>query len=81
MQVPGVPFEMKYIMNEHVIPELKKRFSSRIIIHKNIMTYGTYEAKMAELLEGFEAELPANIKLAIFTFIWNNKTSSYGIRQ
>ncbi|MBP8959875.1 MAG: competence/damage-inducible protein A [Bacteroidales bacterium] len=62
--MPGVPFEMKYIMNEHVIPELKKRFSSRIIIHKNIMTYGTYEAKMAELLEGFEAELPANIKLA-----------------
>jgi len=62
--LPGVPFEMKYIMNEHVIPDLKKRFRSNIIIHKNIMTYGTYEAKMAELLEKFEAELPTNIKLA-----------------
>ncbi|HCI54694.1 MAG TPA: competence/damage-inducible protein A [Bacteroidales bacterium] len=62
--MPGVPLEMKYIMNEHVIPELKRRFSSMIIIHKNIMTYGTYEAKLAELLEGFEAELPSNIKLA-----------------
>ncbi len=64
ISMPGVPAEMKYIMNEHVLPELKKRFTSQVIMHRNIMTYGTSEAKLAEILTGFEAELPENIKLA-----------------
>ncbi len=64
ISMPGVPHEMKHIMNEHVIPELKKRFTSQHIIHKNIMTYGTFEAKLAEILTDFEAGLPDNIKLA-----------------
>jgi nicotinamide-nucleotide amidase len=64
ISMPGVPTEMKYIMNEHVLPELKKRFTSQVIQHRNIMTYGTPEAKLAEILTGFEAELPENIKLA-----------------
>ena len=64
ISMPGVPFEMKYIMTEHVLPELNKRFISQVIIHKNIMTYGTFEAKLAELLEPFEKELPESIKLA-----------------
>jgi len=64
ISMPGVPFEMKYIMTEHVLPELNKRFISQVIIHKNIMTYGTFEAKLAELLEPFEKELPEAIKLA-----------------
>jgi competence/damage-inducible protein CinA-like protein len=64
VSMPGVPYEMKYIMKEHVLPDLNKRFTSQIIIHRNIMTYGTYEARLAELLSGFEAGLPASIKLA-----------------
>ena len=64
ISMPGVPYEMKYIMNQHVLPELNKRFTSQIIIHRNIMTYGTFEAKLAEMLTGFEARLPGNIKLA-----------------
>ena len=64
ISMPGVPYEMKYIMTEHVLPELNKRFTSQIIIHRNIMTYGTFEAKLAEILTGFEAGLPPNIKLA-----------------
>jgi nicotinamide-nucleotide amidase len=59
-----VPHEMIYIMNEHVLPELKKRFSSQTIIHKNIMTYGVGESSLAEILKGFEEVLPAEIKLA-----------------
>jgi len=55
---------MKYLMTEHVLPDLNKRFISQVIIHKNIMTYGTFEAKLAELLEPFEKELPEAIKLA-----------------
>ena len=64
ISMPGVPYEMKHIMTEHVLPELNKRFTSQIIIHRNIMTYGTFEAKLAEMLTGFEAGLPENIKLA-----------------
>ncbi|NSW93679.1 MAG: competence/damage-inducible protein A [Bacteroidales bacterium] len=64
MSLPGVPAEMKYLMTEHAIPELKRRYKSQVIIHKNIMTYGTYEAKLAEILTGFESALPDCIKLA-----------------
>jgi nicotinamide-nucleotide amidase len=62
--MPGVPNEMKFLMREHVIPELKKRFTSQVIIHRNIMTYGAPEALLAELLEGFESSLPPDIRLA-----------------
>lgn len=64
ISMPGVPSEMKYLMKEHIIPELKQRFISQSIIHKNIMTYGEMEARLAELLASFEAELPPEIKLA-----------------
>jgi nicotinamide-nucleotide amidase len=64
ISMPGVPHEMKYLMRELVLPELNKRFTSQIIIHRNIMTYGTFEAKLAEILTSFESGLPENIKLA-----------------
>jgi nicotinamide-nucleotide amidase len=64
ISMPGVPYEMKYIMTGHVIPELKKKFISQQIIHRNIMTYGTFEAKLAEILTDFEAGLPKHLKLA-----------------
>jgi nicotinamide-nucleotide amidase len=64
ISMPGVPYEMKHIMTEVVLPELKERFTSQIIIHKNIMTYGTFESKLAEILTDFESKLPENIRLA-----------------
>jgi len=64
VSLPGVPAEMKYLMNQHVLPELKKRFTSQVIIHRNIMTYGSPEARLAEILTGFEAGLSGNIRLA-----------------
>jgi nicotinamide-nucleotide amidase len=64
ISLPGIPFEMMHIMSEHVIPELKKRFRTQVIIHRNIMTYGTFEAKLAEILKEFETGLPDGIKLA-----------------
>ncbi len=64
VSMPGVPHEMKHIMNERVLPELRRRFKSQTIIHKNIMTYGMPEAKLAENLTDFEAQLPEEIRLA-----------------
>jgi nicotinamide-nucleotide amidase len=64
ISMPGVPHEMKHLMTELVLPELNKRFTSQNIIHRNIMTYGTFESKLADILTGFESGLPENIKLA-----------------
>lgn len=64
ISMPGVPSEMIYIMSRHVIPEIKNRFTSQKIVHKNIMTYGAPEARLAEILTGFEARIPAGVKLA-----------------
>src|SRR5512133_1096039 len=64
ISMPGVPQEMKYLMTELILPELNQRFKSQVIIHRNIMTYGTFEAKLADILTEFESELPDSIKLA-----------------
>jgi nicotinamide-nucleotide amidase len=64
ISMPGVPNEMKHLMMKNVLPELNKRFISQVIVHRNIMTYGTFESKLADLLTDFEAGLPDNIKLA-----------------
>jgi nicotinamide-nucleotide amidase len=64
ISMPGVPYEMKYIMTDQAIPRLKTRFTSQVVIHRNIMTYGVPEARLAEILTGFEASLPEMIRLA-----------------
>jgi nicotinamide-nucleotide amidase len=64
ISMPGVPHEMMHLMTFIVLPELKKRFTSQIIIHRNIMTYGSFESKLADTLADFEAGLPEYIKLA-----------------
>lgn len=73
ISMPGVPGEMMYIMNQHVLPELKKKFTSQVIIHRNIMTYGTSESRLAEILTGFEASLPAEVRLAYLPSFGINK--------
>ncbi len=64
ISMPGVPYEMKHIMKEHVLPLLADRLPGGVIVHKNIMTYGIAEAMLAERLETFENELPGEIRLA-----------------
>ena len=64
ISMPGVPYEMKHLMKELVLPELNKRFISQIIIHRNIMTYGIGESLLADRLTEFESGLPESIKLA-----------------
>ncbi len=64
VSMPGVPYEMKEMMTSHIIPMLKERFTIGHVLFRLIMTYGTFEAKLAEYLEGFEADLPPHIRLA-----------------
>ncbi len=65
VSIPGVPFEMKTLMLNHILPELKTKFNSKVIVHKVVMTQGSFEAKLAEILEEWEEGLKEkNIKLA-----------------
>jgi competence/damage-inducible protein CinA-like protein len=64
VSMPGVPFEMKALMKEQVIPALQKKFSFGFIYHKTIMTHGVGESKLAEMIQHVEDELPDHIKLA-----------------
>lgn len=64
ISLPGVPYEMKYIIENHIIPKLVKEFDRPYIIHKTIMTYGQGESLVAERIENWENNLPDFIKLA-----------------
>lgn len=65
VSMPGVPYEMKAIMQEYVIPELKKKFKLPVIFHKTILTQGIGESFLAELIKDWEESLKEkNIKLA-----------------
>jgi len=62
--MPGVPFEMKTLMELEVIPKIVKEFKRPFIYHKTIRTYGLGESAIAQRLETWENNLPKAIKLA-----------------
>ncbi len=64
ISMPGVPYEMKELMTKQILPSISQYFKTPVIIHRNILTYGTFEAKLAEILSDFEDQLPPEIKLA-----------------
>jgi nicotinamide-nucleotide amidase len=64
ISLPGVPYEMKYLIDNEVIPNLVQKFKRPYIIHQTIMTYGTGESLIAEQIEEWEDKLPDFIKLA-----------------
>jgi nicotinamide-nucleotide amidase len=64
ISLPGVPYEMKGLIDSQVIPKLVAEFERPYIIHKTIMTYGQGESLVAERIEDWENNLPAFIKLA-----------------
>jgi nicotinamide-nucleotide amidase len=64
ISLPGVPVEMMGLMEDAVLPELKKRFDLLPIRHKTVVTFGTGESVLADMLEGFEASLPTSVSLA-----------------
>jgi nicotinamide-nucleotide amidase len=64
VSLPGVPYEMKSLMEFEILPRLKARFSTHIIQHKSIRTIGIGESFLAEKISGWEDALPEHIKLA-----------------
>jgi len=64
ISLPGVPYEMKYIVDNEIIPQLVAKYKRPYIIHKTIITHGQGESLVAERIEDWENNLPKFIKLA-----------------
>lgn len=64
ISLPGVPFEMKALIENEVIPKLRQQYQLPFILHKTLLTYGLGESKLAERIEAWEDNLPKFIKLA-----------------
>lgn len=64
VSMPGVPYEMKGMMDDFVIPELSTHFIFPHITHRTLLTAGIGESFLAEQIKDFESSLPTHIKLA-----------------
>lgn len=64
VSLPGVPYEMKHIMEKEVLPKIITTFKRPYIHHKTLLTYGLGESVLAERIEDWETNLPSFIKLA-----------------
>jgi nicotinamide-nucleotide amidase len=64
VSMPGVPYEMMYLMEEEILPRLKGAFDLPFIYHKTILTAGIGESFLAKEIESVEDALPPYIKLA-----------------
>jgi len=64
ISLPGVPYEMKGLMNDEVLPRISEKFDRPFILHKTLLTYGLGESVIADRIKDWEAALPESIKLA-----------------
>ena len=64
ISLPGVPYEMKTIVERDLLPRLKTLNGGQIIIHKTVMTHGLGESFLSERIASWEDALPSNFKLA-----------------
>jgi nicotinamide-nucleotide amidase len=64
VSLPGVPFEMKYLVEYELFPRLINSGKTKSIYHKTVLTQGLPESMLAEKIENWENALPSNIKLA-----------------
>jgi nicotinamide-nucleotide amidase len=64
VSLPGVPFEMKTIFEEELLPLLQKKSNGNYNGHRTIVTYGIGESLLAEHLNEWESNLPKDVHLA-----------------
>src|SRR5690606_18239121 len=62
--LPGVPYEMKHLLTEEVIPRVAEKFTRPYIYHSTLVTYGLGESAVAERIKEFEENLAKHVKLA-----------------
>lgn len=64
ISLPGVPFEMKALISNEVLPRLKTKFKCPFILHRTLLIYGLGESTLADRIASWEDALPKHIKLA-----------------
>ncbi|MCG8803667.1 competence/damage-inducible protein A [Tenacibaculum finnmarkense] len=64
VSLPGVPYEMKGLMTDEVLPRIQQKYKLPYIMHTTIMTVGVGESVIAQRIEDWENNLPSHIKLA-----------------
>ena len=64
ISLPGVPFEMRHLIDDKVIPMLAERFTLKSIIHRTMITSGIPESLLAERIASWEDALPEMLHLA-----------------
>lgn len=64
VSLPGVPHEMKWLMENHVLSIITQKFSTGFIQHRTLLTAGIGESYLADRIKNFEEALPKDIKLA-----------------
>jgi len=64
VSMPGVPHEMKYLMEHEVLPKLHQAYSGKPIAHRTILTVGEGESRIAAKIESVASNLPDHFKLA-----------------
>ena len=64
VSMPGVPYEMKSMMNDFILPALKEKFLLPAIVHRTLLLAGIGESFIAEHIQTFESALPEHIRLA-----------------
>ncbi len=64
VSLPGVPHEMKYLIENEVIGRVLKTFPLPVIYHKMIKTCGIGESFLADIIKDWEDSLPGHFKLA-----------------
>lgn len=62
--MPGVPFEMRYLMEHEIIPLIKKHYNLKPVFHKTLLLTGIAESILAEKISDWEDSLAKNVKLA-----------------
>jgi len=64
VSLPGVPFEMKALMVNEVLPKLKNKYRFPFILHRTLLIYGLGESTLADRIAPWEDALPKHIRLA-----------------
>lgn len=57
VSMPGVPYEMKHLVETHVIPRLKNKYPLRKLIQRTYLTQGIGESFLAEKISDWENRL------------------------
>ncbi|KGE13659.1 competence/damage-inducible protein A [Sphingobacterium deserti] len=62
--LPGVPYEMKYLIEHRVLPVLRDLSPNTFVYNAHLLTVGIGESHLARQIEDIEAAMPPYIKLA-----------------